>query len=237
MNTLNSDNRTSRFRDTRRRTRVHGAGRHLAIALVLGTLMLAGTPSLGGAAVPPPAPWTASGPGTVTVVSNGTTSPAQMTYSLRSTSVYAGQNWTFSTTASSGPVTLNWNYTGFHAYYQVTAFLRAYVIHNSVTTYTGLVSAGPENCCTAPSGGFNYSGSVTLNVQPGDTYGFQFGGRNYDSNDILQGQVTVKTVATSMNQCKTGGWQTLTDATGTPFNNQGDCVSYVETGGSNPANG
>ena len=37
--------------------------------------------------------------------------------------------------------------------------------------------------------------------------------------------------------CKNGGWQNLQDASGKPFKNQGDCVSYVATGGKNPANG
>jgi hypothetical protein len=32
------------------------------------------------------------------------------------------------------------------------------------------------------------------------------------------------------NECKKGGWQTMSRADGTPFNNQGDCVSYVNTG-------
>jgi hypothetical protein len=41
----------------------------------------------------------------------------------------------------------------------------------------------------------------------------------------------------SKDQCKRGGWQSLTDANGTPFKNQGDCVSYVATGGSNGAGG
>ena len=35
-------------------------------------------------------------------------------------------------------------------------------------------------------------------------------------------------------QCKNGGWQNFTDP---PFKNQGDCVSYVATGGKNGANG
>ncbi len=42
---------------------------------------------------------------------------------------------------------------------------------------------------------------------------------------------------TSKNQCKDGGWQNLTDNNGTPFKNQGDCVSYVATGGKNKADG
>jgi hypothetical protein len=37
--------------------------------------------------------------------------------------------------------------------------------------------------------------------------------------------------------CKDGGWRTHTDATGRPFKNQGDCVSYVATGGKNQPNG
>lgn len=32
------------------------------------------------------------------------------------------------------------------------------------------------------------------------------------------------------NECKKGGWQHLTRADGTPFKNQGDCVSYMNTG-------
>jgi hypothetical protein len=39
---------------------------------------------------------------------------------------------------------------------------------------------------------------------------------------------------TSKEQCKNGGWQSYTNPT---FKNQGDCVSYVATGGKNGANG
>jgi hypothetical protein len=37
--------------------------------------------------------------------------------------------------------------------------------------------------------------------------------------------------------CKKGGWRTLTDMFGTPFKNQGDCVSYLATNGRNLADG
>ena len=37
--------------------------------------------------------------------------------------------------------------------------------------------------------------------------------------------------------CRKGGWRTFTDDEGTPFRNQGDCVSFVATGGSNRAAG
>lgn len=37
-------------------------------------------------------------------------------------------------------------------------------------------------------------------------------------------------VPVSKEQCKDGGWKTFTRADGTAFKNQGDCVSYVNTG-------
>lgn len=42
-------------------------------------------------------------------------------------------------------------------------------------------------------------------------------------------------VPPSKDQCKKGGWENYTDNLGTPFKNQGDCVSYVATGGKNKA--
>lgn len=42
-------------------------------------------------------------------------------------------------------------------------------------------------------------------------------------------------VASSKEACKKGGWMTLTDDLGNSFKNQGDCVSYVATGGTNKA--
>ncbi|MDE2019275.1 MAG: hypothetical protein KGJ13_02920 [Patescibacteria group bacterium] len=42
---------------------------------------------------------------------------------------------------------------------------------------------------------------------------------------------------TTLGQCKNGGWMNLADANGHLFRNQGDCVSYVATGGKNTAAG
>ena len=99
---------------------------------------------------------------------------------------------------------------GFHAFFQVTAHLEAYVIHAGVTTTTSLVNDGPVDCCTPPSGGFHYTGSVDLSVQAGDEYGFRFGGQNFDSNETLQGTFTV--FNTSAPVSNAGGPYTL-DAT------------------------
>ncbi len=43
--------------------------------------------------------------------------------------------------------------------------------------------------------------------------------------------------ATDKDQCKNGGWMNLTDNNGNSFKNQGDCVSFVATGGKNQAAG
>ncbi len=43
----------------------------------------------------------------------------------------------------------------------------------------------------------------------------------------------VPAVPTTLDDCKKGGWTTLVDSEGNAFKNQGDCVSFVATGGSN----
>jgi hypothetical protein len=42
---------------------------------------------------------------------------------------------------------------------------------------------------------------------------------------------------TSRQACMNGGWRTLTDDNGNTFKNQGDCVSFVSTGGHNQGRG
>jgi hypothetical protein len=42
-------------------------------------------------------------------------------------------------------------------------------------------------------------------------------------------------IATDKDSCKNGGWMNLSDNSGNAFKNQGDCVSYVATGGKNTA--
>jgi hypothetical protein len=43
-------------------------------------------------------------------------------------------------------------------------------------------------------------------------------------------------IVTTGDDCKKGGWVTMTDIYLTPFKNQGDCVSFYATGGRNLAN-
>lgn len=58
-----------------------------------------------------------------------------------------------------------------------------------------------------------------------------------DVNDLCPGTPTGTPVGasgcplvTNKDQCKNGGWQTLTRANGTFFKNQGDCIQYANTG-------
>ncbi|MEI7745751.1 MAG: CSLREA domain-containing protein, partial [Chloroflexota bacterium] len=148
-----------------------------------------------GAAVPAPvadAPswgaWTASGPGTVTTTSDGTTGPAAFGYSL-SPAGFSTVTWSFTSTATqTGTLNLAWHYTGFHAYFAVTA-TAAVIVNGAVMTQ--VLAAGPQNCCTTPSGGFDYSGTVPVSVNAGDTFGFRVAGSNFDSNNVLNGHLEV----------------------------------------------
>ncbi len=80
---------------------------------------------------------------------------------------------------------------GYHAFFDVHVHLDAFVTHNGVTRTTSLVADGPVNCCTPPSGGFGYAGSHTFNIASGDTYGFTFGGFNFDSDPAFYGTLTL----------------------------------------------
>ncbi|HJS84396.1 MAG TPA: PEP-CTERM sorting domain-containing protein [Acetobacteraceae bacterium] len=115
-----------------------------------------------------------------------------LTYGDNSSSVWSGETWTFSAVATqSGPVTLTYDDTGFYAFFNVTHSLTAFDGTSSQT----LVSAGPANCCSAPSGGFDYSGQVTLNLTAGQAYGFTIAGRNFDSSSVLGGTLTIAPAA------------------------------------------
>jgi hypothetical protein len=138
-------------------------------------------------------PWSGSGTGTPNLVSDGTSSPAEFSYAYTNPCPCgASGSWTFSTTSDiTGSVDLSWAYTGFNAYFAVTVGVSAYVIHQGITTTTPLISAGPSNCCSAPSSGFSYSGTTSLQVAAGDTYGFRLTGSNGDSNATLNGTLTI----------------------------------------------
>ncbi len=126
--------------------------------------------------------------------------PAQFTYTLEDALPDSGDGqsgeWQFYTTAAAdGTIDVPWRYTGFHAFFGVTAGLEAWVVRDGdyeVSRVT-LVAAGPANCCTAPSSGFDYSGDATFTVEAGDLYGFTLMGANGDSNETLRGELVLGT--------------------------------------------
>ena len=145
--------------------------------------------------LPAPGTWAGSGTGTTLAAGSGAAGPAQFTYDLPDADPVVGNgeagSWDVYTTASSaGTINIPWRYTGFHAFFQVTVKLDAFVVGASgPDTQTNLLTAGPANCCAAPSAGFDYSGTASFNVQPGDIYGFTLTGTNGDTNETLRGEL------------------------------------------------
>jgi hypothetical protein len=134
-------------------------------------------------------PWSGSGTPTTTVTSDGTKSDPVFNYSVQGRS----GSWTFSTTTKTAQkLAVEWHYKGYHAYFQITVKIERFVAHAGTETATTLVSAGPVNCCAPPSGGFDYTGTTTFDLQPGDTYGFRMSGTNADSDARLLGTLTLQ---------------------------------------------
>ena len=132
--------------------------------------------------------WTSSGPGTVTITPPSG-SAASATFSYRDDPAgFSDVTWTFSDVATTGgTVSFNYDYSGNHANFEVYAHFSVFAGSNVIS----LVNAGPAYCCTPPSGGFDYSGTATINVNPGDTFGFMVGGSNFDSTNHLNGDLTI----------------------------------------------
>lgn len=88
-------------------------------------------------------------------------------------------------------------------------------------------------CCNSqidavlPASGYYVVAAESISA-PGDTLG--------DYTLTITGDVFASQEA-GLEACKQGGWENMTDVSGTSFKNQGDCVSYFDTGGANPANG
>ncbi len=96
------------------------------------------------------------------------------------------------------------------------------VLRNSVAVANCTVAgqAVPDPCVAGRSAGSGGDALVTVRTTQFSTWSF--------------GRLATPQ---SKDDCKNGGWQHLADAQGRPFKNQGDCVSYVATGGKNKAKG
>lgn len=132
--------------------------------------------------------WSASGPGTVTLNNNGSTGEPSMSYAIHS---FSG-TWSVTSTAKqAGAVQVNYHYKGFHSWCDATVFIKAVLTRNGSTT-TKLLAYHADHCdYEYPSGGFDETGSFTFDLQPGDVFGFVFGGSNDDSAETLNGTFTI----------------------------------------------
>jgi len=128
--------------------------------------------------------WTISGPGTTGVVKNDEFKSVG-SYSLNPAGS-STQTWNLNSIApNNGDVTIAYKYDGVHSFFSVTAFLDA-------NPGPLLINAGPANCCGSPSNGFSFEGQFTFTgLTAGQPFGFSFGGRNFDSNNVLQGSLSV----------------------------------------------
>ncbi len=162
-------------------------------------------PWSGGQANPPVAGFTPPlQPATTTVVSDGTDGLAVFSYNnnFPYPTIFgsgARDSWEFSTVASAtGPVDLDPTWSGYHAFFQVRTFLEFFLIRDGVTIFSDtLVTEGPINCCTPPSGGFGYPNAslpdlgFSVDVQAGDIYGFRLAGSNGDQDSRMFGTLSV----------------------------------------------
>lgn len=87
------------------------------------------------------------------------------------------------TAADTGTVNFDWDYSGFHAFFQ--AFAEFEVIRNG-DVVLDLVNRRRVR------GNFNFSGvDESFSVNQGDSFGFRIGGQNFDSNSRLRGNLAI----------------------------------------------
>ena len=157
------------------------------LPLTIASLLLtAGSAS----AAAPDAPWAGAGTATTTITDNGSaTNEPTLKYDANASK----GKWEFSATAKSArQQPIEWTYEGFHSWAGVTVSIESFVVHSGHETVKKLKSDGPVWCCTAPSGGFKYTGTATLDLQPGDTYGFRMAGSHGDWANKLMGALRLK---------------------------------------------
>lgn len=165
--------------------------------------------------------WTASGPGTVTLISDGTAGAAAMSYSYPVSADFG--IWELkTTTAVAGTATAPWSYNGDNGSGALSTFTAAEAVVNDVVV--GVLFS------SSTDGAFSFSGTYTFNVQAGDTYGFRFFGTTFEATmmgTFTAGPVTFTTGPgdpATKEDCKNGEWVTY------EFSSQGQCVRFVETG-------
>jgi hypothetical protein len=100
--------------------------------------------------------------------------------------VYSTQTFTYQAVATSSlTLTYAWQYSGYHAFFETSASLEAFANGPGGTVAVTLVS--PQSV----GGGFSFSGTGSLTITPGYTFGFVASGVNFDSDHRLLGTLTI----------------------------------------------
>jgi len=161
--------------------REHGRLLNFDRCLVLVAFAAWGTTAKAGTIDLSSADWSTSGTTTVTVSStaNG------LIFTLPNADAFSAF-WTFSSTASAdAAVTFNWELDALFSWYEASETVTAWDYDASGTENTYTLSSG------SVSGWFDYTGSSSLTVYAGKTYGFTVSGSNYDSSKFLEGTFTL----------------------------------------------
>lgn len=151
------------------------AGKIVASVLVAGSLFVSSV------SFATPVNWSISGPQTSSAIENSSND-----WDLNYSSNEFSGIWNVTALATeNGDATFEWAYEGFHSYFRVTTLL-------DTTDGDTLVSDGPVNSGTFPSGGFSYAGTYTFeNLSIGDMFGFSVGGSHFDSAKTLRGTLNL----------------------------------------------
>lgn len=141
-----------------------------------------------------PADWNASmstNDNSYTMIDNPNSSAIRMTYWFNSYDVYGGVSSTFTTTATqSGALTLDWSYQFWHQWYMTSASLTFFANSASGVVETTVFSASPAYQ------GTYVTGTTTLNLSQGYSWGVRVTGSNMDSNTAISGIVALTPVPT-----------------------------------------
>ena len=162
--------------------------------------------------------WTASGPGTVSPLSDGATDsdPAFSYYYCPVAGVgptqpcsdpgvgASTQTWTFEATppASEASVSGTYFWTGDHGTCDAAAELQPFVVTGGVTSDLPPLANEGNNCNAEDGegpidGSFEFSGQYSFQIPSGTTeYGFFLSGSNYDTNSSLSGTFIFETAST-----------------------------------------
>ncbi len=98
--------------------------------------------------------------------------------------------------------------------------------------YRTVIAGSGGVCVRSAVGSGNFTYQATIRSATGTTSTSGNGGTNIFQHRFEPSCNFGPDLPTSTEQCKKGGWQQYG-----VFKNQGDCVSYVQTGGKNPPDG